>query len=77
MLHTLLLPALLATVQTCSRISYRTTAQIASSCFLQLVTSVAVLLLAAVQFATTVNMDLSLLLGSIFCTWVMQMLLPV
>jgi hypothetical protein len=32
---------------------------------------------AAVQFATTVNMDLSLLLGSIFCTWVVQMLLPV
>jgi hypothetical protein len=41
------------------------------------VCALAVLLLAAVQFATKVNMDLSLLLGSIFCTWVVQMLLPV
>lgn len=29
------------------------------------------------QFASSVHMDLSLLLGSIFCTWVVQMLLPV
>lgn len=31
----------------------------------------------AMQFASSVHMDLSLLLGSIFCTWVVQMLLPV